>query len=248
MIRKVNLIPLAGSGSRFKKNGYKIPKPLVNINGKPMFVRAAKSLPKANKYIFVCLERHIKKFSIDKIIKFYFPKSNIISLKRKTNGQAISCLKAIKLLKDDDILTIGSCDYSMKYNQNILKKKMKKSDLIIWTFKNKEVVKKNPNMYGYVKINKKGYATKVTCKKQLSKKPWNDHTIIGTFSFKKAKNFINYTKKLLKNNLRVNNEFYLDTVAELCVNSNLKVKVNLVEKYFGWGTPSDLKKYLKKYR
>ena len=125
---------------------------------------------------------------------------------------------------------------------------MKKSDLIIWTFKNKEVVKKNPNIYGYVKINKKGYATKVTCKKQLSKKPWNDHTIIGTFSFKKAKNFINYTKKLLKNNLRVNNEFYLDTVAELCVNSNLKVKVNLVEKYFGWGTPSDLKKYLKKYR
>ena len=244
MIRKVNLIPLAGSGSRFKNNGYIVPKPLLRINGKPMFVRATNSLPKANKYIFVCLENHIKKFSIDKIIKFYFPKSEIIALKRKTSGQAITCLKAIKLLKENDILTIGSCDYSMKYNQNILKKKLKNSDLIIWTFKNKLVVKKNPKMYGYVKTNKKGLVTKVTCKKVVSEKPWNDHTIIGTFSFKKAKYFIDFTKKLLKNNLRVNNEFYLDTVAELCVKSGLNVKVNLVDKYFGWGTPSDLKKYL----
>ena len=71
----------------------------------------------------------------------------------------------------------------MKYNQNILKKKLKNSDLIIWTFKNKLVVKKNPKMYGYVKTNKKGLVTKVTCKKVVSEKPWNDHTIIGTFSF-----------------------------------------------------------------
>ena len=63
-------------------------------------------------------------------------------------------MKAIKLLKDNDTLNIGSCDYSMKYNQLKFKKKINYSDLVVWTFKNKKIVKNNPNMYGYVKIKK----------------------------------------------------------------------------------------------
>ena len=50
----VNLIPMAGEGQRFKNEGYTTPKPLLDTDGVPMFVRAAKSLPKADLYIFVC--------------------------------------------------------------------------------------------------------------------------------------------------------------------------------------------------
>ena len=244
--RKVNLMPLAGSGLRYKKKGYKILKPLIDISGKPMFVRAAEALPKADLYIFVCLKDHIEKYSIDKIIKNYFPKSKIISLTKKTKGQADTCLKAIGFLKDNDSLTIGSCDYSMQYNKITLNKKMKNSDLVVWTFKDKEVVKKNPNMYGYIKINSRGNVIKVACKKKLSSQPWKDQTIIGTFSFKKAKTFVEFTKKLISRSETVNNEFYLDSVVKLCVGAKLNVKANLVNKYFGWGTPSDLEKYFGK--
>ena len=34
--RNVNIMPMAGEGKRFKKAGYKTPKPLININGEPM--------------------------------------------------------------------------------------------------------------------------------------------------------------------------------------------------------------------
>ena len=54
-----------------------------------MFVRATKALPKADLYIFVCLKDHIKKYSIDKIIKNYFPKSKIISLTKKQKDKLI---------------------------------------------------------------------------------------------------------------------------------------------------------------
>ena len=30
------LIPMAGEGSRFAKEGYTFPKPLIDVNGKPM--------------------------------------------------------------------------------------------------------------------------------------------------------------------------------------------------------------------
>jgi len=238
-MRKINLMPMAGEGKRFLKEGYQIPKPLIKINGIPMFVHAAKALPKADLYIFICLKKHVKKFKINKVIKSFFPKSKIIILDKVMNGQAVTCLKAKKFLKKDDRLTIGACDNGMHYNQKKINNKIDKSDLVIWTFKNNKIVSKNPNMYGYVKTKKPDNAIFVSCKKTISKVPGKDHTIIGAFSFKKAETFLKYSKDLIKQNKRINKEFYLDSVAKLCVSSKLIVKVNLVNKYIGWGTPTD---------
>ena len=33
---RVNLIPMAGDGSRFLKGGYKTPKPLIDVDGLPI--------------------------------------------------------------------------------------------------------------------------------------------------------------------------------------------------------------------
>ena len=100
-------------------------------------------------------------------------------------------------------------------------------------------------MYGYIKTKKPDNAVLVSCKKTISKFPGKDHTIIGAFSFKKAETFLKYTKALIKKNERINKEFYLDSVANLCISSGLKVKVNLVKKYIGWGTPKDFMDYKK---
>ena len=64
-MRKVNLIPMAGNGQRFIDEGYSIPKPLIEINGLPMILRSAKSLPKADQWIFICKKDHISNNRID---------------------------------------------------------------------------------------------------------------------------------------------------------------------------------------
>ena len=38
------LIPMAGEGSRFAKEGYVFPKPLIDVNGKPMIQRVIENL------------------------------------------------------------------------------------------------------------------------------------------------------------------------------------------------------------
>jgi NDP-sugar pyrophosphorylase family protein len=246
IMRKVNLIPMAGLGKRFLDAGYKIPKPLIDIHGKPMFVRAVKSLPKADLTIFVCSKQHVEIFKINKIIRSFFPNSKIIISSKKKKGQAADCFEASKYLKKDDVLTIGACDNSMIFNSISLKNKINKSELVVWTFKNKKIVSKNPNMYGYAQTGKKDNIVKISCKKKISKIAWQDHVIIGAFSFKRAEVFLKYTKKLLSSNLKINNEYYMDSVAEICVKSGLNAKVNLVKKYYGWGTPQDLNNYLGK--
>ena len=79
MINKfICVMPMAGSGSRFKKYGYHTPKPLIKVNGEPMFIKAAKSFPKYFKWLFIAnknlksLDDFKKYTNIFKRKKFYF--------------------------------------------------------------------------------------------------------------------------------------------------------------------------------
>ena len=44
-------------------------------------------------------------------------------------------------------------------------------------------------MYGYVKVDKNSTIQKISCKKIISKLPWNDHAIIGHLLLKEPKFF-----------------------------------------------------------
>ena len=56
------LVPMAGAGSRFKEVGYRLPKPLIDVNGKPMVQRVVENLNINGKYIFVVRKEHCEKY------------------------------------------------------------------------------------------------------------------------------------------------------------------------------------------
>ena len=76
--RSVNIMPMAGEGKRFKEAGYKVPKPLININGQPMFIKSAKCMPEADLWIFIVKEKFLKEGSIKKEISNNFENNKII--------------------------------------------------------------------------------------------------------------------------------------------------------------------------
>ena len=61
-MRRVNIIPMAGEGIRFADQGYRLPKPLIPINGVPMVVRAAKCLPDADLWIFISKNARVYRY------------------------------------------------------------------------------------------------------------------------------------------------------------------------------------------
>ncbi len=244
-MRKVNLIPMAGEGIRFIDAGYTTPKPLIDINGLPMVIRAAKCLPDADQWIFICREHHIKKTNIDKILIHHFPKALILSVDHLTDGQASTCLLARKYLMEDDQLTIGTCDNGMDYDSEKFNRLFNNNDAIVWTFRGNSSVLYNPKMYGWVNVNQSKKATGISCKVPISDTPIKDHAIVGTFSFKKASYFLEYADKLIKKNKRVKNEFYLDSVMDECIIEGNNVITFEINNYVCWGTPQDLEVYLK---
>jgi NDP-sugar pyrophosphorylase family protein len=243
--RSTNLIPLAGRGKRFSDDGYRLPKPLIPVSGKPMIIQAAASLPPAESQTFVCLREHLQTSALEKALLEEYPAAHVIGINSVTEGQACTCAIGLANTDQNAPITIGACDNSMLYDAAAYEKLRTNPtvDAIIWTFKNHPSAKANPQMYGWVAADEQGKATTVSVKKPISQTPENDHAIVGTFYFKKAAYFSAGLSSLYKNNIRVNNEFYVDSLCSELIRLGLNVHVFEVDFYVCWGTPNDLRTF-----
>ena len=238
---------MAGLGSRFYKSNFILPKPLIKIRNKPMFVQAAKSMPKSELNIFICNENLVKKFKIHQILSKEFSKRfKLITVKKTTTGQATTCLLAKKFLKKNDKILIHSCDSLIKFKSDNLKSDLDHYDGIIFTTKPNKIHLNNIKSYGWVNL-RNSKIHKITCKKKASIFPKQDLVIIGTFCFKNKDVFLKLTNDLINSKQRINNEYYIDMVFKIAIQNKYLIKNIKVKSYHSWGTPKELEKWKKKF-
>ena len=236
------ILPMAGAGSRFSKEGYETPKPLLDIEGKPMIVKAVECLPQTSRKIFICQNEHLKT-GIDKVIHAEYPESSFIGIDYVTEGQACTCDLAMNEIDSEKPILISACDngvyYDIKKYQSILEDP--EVDIIIWSFSNNPTSKLFPHMYAWLDVENE-YIKRVSIKKPFDDIK-NEYAIIGTMTFKKAKYFKEGLNKIYETNYRTNGEFYVDNMIQPLVEMGYKIKIFNVDNYLCWGTPNDYKTY-----
>jgi len=241
------LIPAAGRGSRFAEAGYDLPKPLLDVDGNPMIVSAVDCLPVSDHVVFACLEEHFDKFSIDKILQKSFKNCEVISILEVTQGQACTCeIAVIQSSIDPEMpLMISACDNGVVYDAEKYQRLLddESNDVIVWSFRNNQSSKSNPNAYAWLDVDHDNNIKHVSCKKFIYNDPLKTHAIIGTMFFRKARYFLDGLKKNVAKNVITNGEFYVDDVINQNIKSGLKVKVFESDHYICWGTPDDYMTY-----
>jgi len=237
---------MAGAGQRFVDAGVTVPKPLIDVGGVPMIERAARSLPPADRWIFVCRAEQLAESDMAERLRASFGDVDIVSVDALTEGQACTCLLAEHLLEDDDQLTIGACDNSMTWEASDFESALAGAgDAWIWTFRNNPAVLQDPEMYGWVDVGEGGDASvrRVSVKVPISKHPMKDHAVIGAFTFRRAADFIFLAREMIAADRRIKNEFYVDELMNVFVETGKQVDVFEVDRYICWGTPGDLALY-----
>ena len=236
---------MAGAGQRFVDAGYTIPKPLIEVDGLPMIVRAARSLPPADLWVFVCRAEHVAAVGIDQQLKRLFQPAEIVIVDHLTAGQACTCLLARGILRADDVLSIGACDNAMTWRHADYVRDFEKStvDFIVWTFRDNPAVLQNPRMYGWVRVDETDQIEGVSVKVPISENPTRDHAVIGAFTFRRASDCLEACDEMIEENSRINNEFYVDEAINFALKRGLRGRPFEVDRYICWGTPQDLKSY-----
>lgn len=140
------LIPLGGIGSRFKKNGYKVPKALINVFGKSIINYLIDNLTITNELVYIPYNKEYEKYRIQSYLKKKYPniKFKFLCLKENTRGAAETINIALKELDEPDcpILCLDGDNF---YNIDIIK---------LWDGKNVifTVEDKNDNpIFSYIK-------------------------------------------------------------------------------------------------
>jgi len=235
------LIPMAGEGSRFAKEGYTFPKPLIEVNGKPMIQAVVENLDFDAEYIFLVRKKHLEKYdglesTLERITNGRY---KLVIVDGLTEGAACTALLAKDLINNDEDLLIANSDQIIEFEPEnfTLVKNMTNCDSIVFTFN-----AVHPK-WSFVKVNSRGFAIEVA-----EKKPISNIATCGIYWYRKGSDFVKYAESMIEKDIRVNKEFYIAPVYNELIKDGKSLVPFYVHEMWGIGTPEDLDFYFNNYR
>jgi HAD superfamily hydrolase (TIGR01509 family) len=234
--KKLNvLIPMAGEGSRFAKAGYTFPKPLIDVQGKPMIQVVVENLNMDANFIFVVRKEHREKYNLDSLLKLIAPGCQIVETDGLTEGAACTALLAKNFIDNDAPLFFANSDQFVEWDSNEFMYKMNETNadggIVSFTATHPK--------WSFAKINEEGLVTEVA-----EKNPISDIATVGYYFWKHGSDFVKYAEQMIEKDLRINNEFYVCPVFNEAIADNKQIRTFNTDGMWGLGTPEDLKYYL----
>jgi len=229
------LIPLAGKGSRFANSGYDFPKPLIDILGKPMIVRAIESLDLEGNYHFVLRKNDTLEPTREALLSIK-PDARIIEIDYVTDGPACTANLFREFINNDEELIIANCDQIMEWNSENFLYNVRNYDGAVVTYHS------DTDKNSYAEITSKGLVKRIREKEVISNVSLN-----GIHYWKRGRHFVDsYDTMIDQNDRAPNGEFYIGPSYNYMIQSDLKVGIYHIPNqcHHPVGVPYDLEKYL----
>jgi NDP-sugar pyrophosphorylase family protein len=232
------IIPMAGLGSRFFTEHYKLPKPLIDIKGKPMIQRAIETLDLDGQYFFLLRQSEYTQQTID-VIKSVVPTAKFKIIDYLTEGPACSALLFELDLYLDDELVIANCDQIMSWNSSMFLHNVRMYDGAVVTYHSD--TEKN----SFARLNTKGLVTEIREKEVISNVSLNGIHYWG----KSYRFFVTAREMVVANDRAENGEFYIGPTYNYMIKNNYKIGIYHIpnEQHHPVGVPADLERYLAYY-
>lgn len=234
------VVPMAGRGSRFEQAGFTVPKPLIPVFGRPMVRLVIDNIRPStpHRFIFIAQSESIVKYGLERLLRQWAPRCEIIPLDGITEGAACTVLTAKSLIdtanplmiaNSDQYVEVGIDDYLSHMNHQ-------RADGMIMT-----MWADHPK-WSYVRLGNDGTPCEVVEKQVVS-----HEATVGIYNYQRGHDFVAAAEQMIAKNLRVNNEFYVAPVynellaagARLCLYNVGREHAGM----HGLGTPEDLVKF-----
>ena len=234
MMKTHLIMPMGGAGSRFANSGYMLPKPLIEIEGKPFFFWATRSIEKfidLQGITYIVLQEHVDKFNIDKLIKKVYPAAEIKIIPEVTPGPVFTCLEGVKHINDDSPIIFNDCDHMFKCMalNNMLNYQSEKIDGALLTFESQK-----PH-FSYIRYGVNGDITGTVEKEAVS-----THAICGAYYFRSANLFRDIAAEYIKS--CPYKETFLSGMYNVMCQHQMYIKDYLVDFHVEFGTPEEYEK------
>ncbi len=233
------VIPAAGEGSRFVKAGYSVPKPFIDVLGKPMIHHVLNNVAVPGARATALLRRsHIAARPVERVALGALG-VDIVPVEAATEGTACTVLLAREQFDNGTPLLIANSDQLVDFScEAFIADAMARGlDGSILVFRDKA---RDPK-WSFAKLDDAGLVAQVA-----EKLPISDLATVGIYFFRRGSDFVRAALDMIVRNERVNNEFYTCPVYNHMIRLGLKIGVYEIAEtaMHGLGTPEDLDRYI----
>ena len=234
-------IPIGGIGQRFKENGYKNPKALINIYGKPIISYLLDNLNTDNiDYIFIPYNKEYKQYRFEDFLIKNYPNIHFkfYCLENNTRGAAETINIGINKLNEERDIPVLCLDSDNFYTCDIISQW--NGENCVFSFEDEN---KNP-IYSYVKTNENNEIIDIKEKDKIS-----NNACTGAYGFRSINYLKKYTSKIIKENITQKSEFYTSGVIKQMISEGqtFKNQTILRSSFICLGTPLQLKFFYNNY-
>ena len=230
---------MAGDSVRFKKAGYKNPKPFIEIAGKPMIKWVVDNIGIDGKYIFIVQKTHLQQYPhIEHELLKVAKNVEILTVDGRTEGATCTVLIAKESIDNNEPLLICNSDQWVDWDSKhfISFIERKNSDGALLSF-----FSDSPK-HSYAGYDYHTHLVTETAEKQVI----SNFAAVGIYYWKTGACFVECANTMIEKNIRTNNEFYLCPVFnELILNKGGKVHLYPVSEMRSMGNPEELDRFLK---
>jgi len=236
------LIPMAGLGSRFSREGYRSPKPYLPIGKFTMIEVVVNNLlsRSVKKVILVASKDPSRIMDLREVLRCHGVEVQILEIEGITDGPATTCYLAKSLLDHNESLVIANSDQylDIEISGEYSIWESSKSDGVIWGMKDVDP------KWSYVSTDKNGFAVEIREKKVIS-----NIATCGVYGFTKASDFFWAYDMMRESNDRTNGELYVAPSYNYLIDEQRKFLVRNLgstsDVMHGLGIPEDYERFLK---
>jgi NDP-sugar pyrophosphorylase family protein len=234
------LMPMGGLGTRFRKVGVTTPKPLIEVDGVPMFQRALRSFDpwdgERTVTVVVRADDDAEHGLAQRVLAAE-PSARIVMLDHDTRGAVETCLVARDALDPDEPLVITDCDIAFDTPGwfRAMADAAERGDVdgLLMSFRSTEP------RYSYAEVGEDGLVVRTA-----EKQPISSDALMGVYSFTRAGTFLEAADRLMAKQINAAMpEYYVSLVFNELIAAGRPVGLVRGD-FYCFGTPEELERYL----
>lgn len=248
------VIPMSGFGERFRRAGYLVPKPLIEVDGRPIIGHVIDLFPGETEFIFICNADHLANpdYQMAQTLERLCPTGRIVSIAPHKLGPINAVRQVEHLLDPNRPVVVNYCDFSCYWDWSNFKCFVDQTGCAgaIPAYKGFHPHTLGITNYAYIKemTEEDSFAGNGWIADIQEKQPYTDNRMqefasSGTYYFSSAKIMSEAFKETMEQNINVGGEFYVSLAYKPMLAKGKKVAVYPLQHFMQWGTPDDLAEY-----
>lgn len=232
------IIPMAGEGKRFQERGYSFPKPLIDINGKPMIQWVIENINAEARFVFIVKAADAEKYNLKHLLNLLAPECVVVTVDKPTRGAVESVFAARHLIDTEGPIAIVNSDQYMLWNSNEFFYAMAADscDGGIVTFESV-----HPK-WSFVRTGKDGFVAETA-----EKKPISNQATAGVYYFSEGADFFKYARQMMEKGLTVDGQYFVCPVYNEMIRDGKQIRVFPIKGMWSYSTPEDVEHFISKF-